>query len=1003
MSKISIYVNIPGKQSTELRTYKISKKAMFNIAEIVNQHARPADSDIHSEESHIIIDGKHYEFDKQNIHYYEEIKSELLKLEKGKSVDLEEDDGLVETVEDQKKIIEISANKKEVISEPSFTVQSIIDTVQEKLAQFSQLNDANYREKINISKRLPAVLADFYREIEDLRKVIPGPKLDLSSYRGNGRQEQLISKKQELERQLQSVDAILATLSNAKSTHLQIAFSRSKDDLGNFDLKKLNKHYVALTKTLEQLNDALDLHFQQIKTELEIIEEKKEEEKFENSIVIRTWYGSENDEEDTRQIMGIPTDGHTTVELYKNKNERIYLGFYVVPDRQDQSLVKQAFKKAGLPSPTVGKGYFVDLGYDQSLVGKDKKFRRCETVVVKCDRPGAELDFNAAYEWARRTKAKYPSKGKGSKKIQIIDDYNFYNKNCASFGIEALRQAGAESVLKYSGSTLASLDTPTGVRKYAQSLEKTLAERAKIYAEENKILADGSKTLQEKYSYYIKFAIARLELVKTADPELQTALDSLIGQLYNAADEIAKLPDTEVKGYIDELFVNLHGVINHFIVQDTHADCSEIIETLKNLSSLMPPQDKLFINVITSSIVNNLHSYNSRHVNGEFGDFKITYLDMNNKVSSVAYDSDMSLFAKTLQIRTTLYQLNELYQAEREGYKDKEKSYKKKEDREKLKAHFTNLTDYYRAAHEQLVNTLATLRNEIYFKPGALEINNAHLDNLMKLFLPANIQIAQQLSVPNLLQNAKSENTWADASNLPRLKDNDRTNILRGKGEASKPNILAFWNWPKRHQHFEFEHRVKVYQIVNNDQLHWKAKLQLIDNLVAENKPGLLKVWRQDERKRYDNLKAQASFICLLEAFTEGKLSEANFAVEIEKIIPDIEESKRPALTQFKKDFLDGYQVLVNKESKDNANSQAQQHKPYTYKNMLGELLKTTANTSLSRGDMFEDLGMAIYADRQYSRLNPQLTKRKESQAPKPDPTPEEQVQIEVGLWQLMG
>ncbi|MGQ3888578.1 hypothetical protein ACQUW5_06040 [Legionella sp. CNM-1927-20] len=1017
-----------GEKDKELREFEVEEGLFEQIKKITTANGSPADAEIHRKDRwHIVLNGQHYELNPKNFKGfdpYEEItkllkrqsKKTLQKDEKAKENDRagQSEYPIVfsEAEVEHIPIIQISLDAKKASETPGTAAYIIKNFLEKPYPQFAALSKLarNYihLKGVDALRGFPAKLKVFNLAVFTKAVTALVPKLDFSFCQGSAdeQHEKLLKKIKEIEKQQKYVAEILSFIGTAKYMYDDLASNyRFKHDLlGRLGQKpaEFEEDFQKIVGALNNFKVILEAQIDEIQSKLEKIEEERKEEELENSIIVRTWYASANDDEGGHEILGIPTDGHTTVELYKNKDERIYLGFYVRP-RTERTTVDNIFKAVKLPTPNVGQGYFVDLAYDQSLVGKTKnhKFRRCETVVIKCNFEDG-LDFDAAYKWAEEIKKKYTkivTSESGTQIQVIIDDYQFYSNNCASFGAGALKQAKADDILRYFGKTIFNIDTPTGVREYAERLAALLA-RKRLELEEKKIIA-GSEPIKKKYSRYIQLANEKLKLINTIDEQLQPALESLINQLSGVAADVSRLSEEEVDDYVQRLSIDLHLIVNQ-LLQKNDIACAEVVDVLKHLMELMPVQEKILIKVISTFIQINLSPYNAAFAKkNQPGVFNKIYISMAGEVYRIVH-SEKNLFDKTIEIRTALLQLNKsyakaikLYRKEREKYNEGDQKLKN------LEADFDELKKYYRAAQKQLVNALGELRCELYFRPG-IGKTNRHLSILQELFLlDKKVTLDYQLSFPILIQNAKNQLMWAHDEALEHLKDDDKSMILMKASDptvtAPKPNILAFWNWPKRHQHFEFENKAKIYQIVNNDQLSWKAKLQRINDLVSDHKPSVLKFWRRDERQRYDSMRAQASFICLLEAFAEGKLSEAYFVVEIEKIIPAMEKSRRSLLEQFKNDFLVAYQGLVAKEKTDNPNSKAQ--KPYTYKDMLGELLKTTASTSL-HGDMFEDLGTALYAGHHYGRLNP-VPKPKVSQPPEL-PTPEEQVAIEVGLWRHM-
>ncbi|WP_419418458.1 hypothetical protein ACNVED_07785 [Legionella sp. D16C41] len=1065
--KISLYIEIPDrKDKYEFRSFEVEDESLIQeIKQKITDCAEPADSEIHVMCSHIIVGDEHYEFDinKQKANKaYKDIRAKLLKSEAKKPTpakNLREDyiysyEPYEERVGEPEVLLRKEENKQEKEEEALFEVKAteeplelqiepesqpfiqsvarpattqpiitisfdkiekpkqsvtaevviaeFLDSFNQSLEPFYKLGNTYLSQAgRSIIEQFPDNLAkfDINAFLQAIAKIDSNLNLSFADESEDEKEEKLLQKKQVIEKQWQYIDAIQKIVSATKGKRYLVQESRFKKNIGQTKEDEFQTNYQAIDNALTQFKSILGAQLTQVQTEIEKISEKK----LENSIIIRTWYASESDEEEHRQLFGIPSGGHTTIEFYRNKNDRVYLGFYVFPN-QPKSTIGNFLNRCGFPAITdTAKGYFVDLEHDRSLVGKGKKFARCEETIIKCNRPGAELNFDAGYQWAANTLGKYPqvevSSSTNKKTFRIINDYKIVTNNCATYGKEGLSKVGAGAIIPYFDKQL-TIATPPEVRKNTQELEKQLAIKAKKYIEdeENKVITN-SQTPQAKYSCYLGFAIDRLKLISTDDYQLHHVLKSLVEQFETVKINISELPDIEVKDYIDTLFEDLHKVINQFIqkgkdvkdyakMQDFDFKGSEeAIRIIKHLASLMPPSAINFIKIINLGIEHNLYPYRAFLVDNKLANFNDLFLKMNNKIQAIITLDDKSLFDKTLQIKTGFLQLNHLYQQAINEHKQLKKQFKKNPEKlEQIKIDFQYLTRYYYATQEQLRTALEELQKELYFRPEyLLGEPNLQLQRLQKLFLPTDLNITQ-LSIQNLLQGAKSINTWnwADAHKpLNQLNDADKSNIFLKSIDSTtdapkKPFVLAFWNWPKRHQHFELENKAKLYLIINNDQLSWKTKLQKINKLVADNKPSVLKFWRRAERQRYDNMGAQAALICLVQAFSEARLSEIQLAREIEKIMPVMEGKQCHAISQFKTDLVKKYQGEISVHNQPN------------HARMLRKLLKATANEGLEHGDIMDDLGITLYAIHHYGRLDKTNTTIKD---------PHEQVEIETGLW----
>jgi hypothetical protein len=1014
--KIYFYVRVnkSGQTDYELREFDVSEVVFAEIQKIAEMYGNRADSDLHDVNSHLILGDSHFEFDAENEEYFEKIKSRLLKGKEKESderilaVDYDESineedadiifgrDGVSEL--NQSSLLDRSSKNRLLLEAEA---ARFLDQWKVNIEPIAAIQ--NQYKEIETLKTLPQVLLQCVSDIDDFLHMLAQfePELDFSGYSHEDEQRE-----SELKKKLDSLGGLSKKLHDfhvclnaAKRLHYSILKSNSvfTERLGKVDEQALDKHYVSLSSALEKLSDLLSRHRHQVQLELAKVEGKKHQ----NTIIIRTWYASKSDEEQ-REMFGIPSDGHTTVELYKNENERIYLGFYVCPNK-DKSTIGKAFKKVKLPSPDPGRGYFVDLEYDQSLVGAGKKFSRCETVVIKCDRPGAELDFDAAYDWAQRTMAKYPVKTAYGRSIRILDDYNFYHNNCASFGAEALRQAGAGDHIRYSGKTVIDIDTPSGVREYALRLEEKLRRTAAIAQRETEISSNPFMSTQDKCASYLGLAVERLKLIKD-----NPVLDEFIQVLNRERMNLMNLETGDVDTFLDQLFGRLYVTVSDFygVSRDHMTDpvpgADEIVAVIKHLTMLMPVQERILIKAMNSTISVSLYQFNLLHVQGDFGEFADEYLAANRIVDAVVRDDPASLVSKALHIRAALFKLDKQYQVARAKYEEHAAKYKSQPDQ--VQNCFKNIREYYHAAFRQLEETLTELRNQIYFRPGAIGQNNELLTSLQNVFLPG-VRMQEQFNLPVILQHAKGENYWAETNkSLDDIdKDSQKQIFFKtvypdgGLPAPEKPNVFAFLNWGKRHQYFEVENKAKLYTIVNHQDYDWQTKLRLISELVEDNKPGVLKFWRRSERHRYDDMGARASVVCLVEAFSQGKLSEARLIVELEKVIPKLAEPGHTQMNNFRKSLAAQYQAGVKSQlssSVSQANSPA-----VTHARVLRKLLKSVATSNQIYGDTFEDLGVRLYSAHQYQQLKDQKNKQQAGPKKTRVVAPEEQVEIETGLW----
>lgn len=183
----------------------------------------------------------------------------------------------------------------------------------------------------------------------------------------------------------------------------------------------------------------------------------------------------------------------------------------------------------------------------------------------------------------------------------------------------------------------------------------------------------------------------------------------------------------------------------------------------------------------------------------------------------------------------------------------------------------------------------------------------------------------------------------------------------------------------------------KVYKIVNSDKFAWQTQLHKINKRVENNKPSAWKFWRRAERKRYEDMGARASLICLMQAFAQGEISETELVFNIKKIIPSIDKSSRQTLEQFSNTIMQAYKSNVANQG-DSAKS--------THACMMRKLLKN-AMADCGSGSFLDDLSMFAYTASQLQRLPAKAKQPAQAAQPAHAPNPisaEEQVEMERSL-----
>lgn len=984
--KISFYVSINkgGEVTFELREFEVDGALLNEINEIAQARATKSDAALLEVSSLLMIGDDHFVFDHDNLTYLNKVKSMLLS---------EDDDQLNAT-----SLLEPSQGVPvEQVLELDEIASELIANWHQQFAPIAAIANDPYRN-VEMLKTFPEVLARCVERSEQLQSLLAAAndEMDFSNYPLSEieREAALKAKLASFNALLNVIKVLTSKINAIKTSHLQVMNGNPffSQKLGDVNINELNAHYLKLLSTLADVENIISNYAQQVKEQTKKIKTSL----FCESIIIRTWYASENDA-DQREMFGIPSGGHTTVELCKNEDERIYLGFYVVPDKK-RSKIAKAFKKIGLPSPDPGKGYFVDLASDDALVGPGKRYARCETVVIKCNRPGVELNFADAYAWAQQTLARYPAvmSRDGTRKIRMIDDYQFYNNNCASFGAEALRRAGAHDHLRYAAKTIAKIDTPTGVREYAVNLEEILKNKAEIAKREAEVIADIVMMPQEKYFQYVKLAVERLRLYVT--DQNRHILQSLIDSLEKSAGQMNRLKDEEVNNFVNALFGSLCRTVNdigHLENENQLDGAEEIILVLKRLSMLMPRQATMLLDVLNTTTVVSLARFNILHANDGFGVFGVNFYQSKQAIDTVVNDNAGSLVDKMLGIRLALIKLAKLRNQARKNYRKEYAKEKNRANRIQLTSAFKQLENYYSESFRLLTDYLGELRQELYFKPNPIGVNSVLLDSLRKSIASPDIQ----LGLPVIMQTAKSDNHWSSHDGvLDQLSSDDQRKIFvatasrSAESSVKKPNIFAFWNWGKRHQHFEIENKAHLFEVINDQKSDWTQKLQQIEQIVNDNKPGILKFWRRGERHRYDAMGARAAVICLVDAFSQGKLSETRLSVELEKFIPMLAEPARAGMMKFSRDLITQYQAHVgNPQSAESS---------VTHSRLLKKILKSTANSEKSYGDLMDDMRVRLFAAHHYDRLkNPDEQPHQEVVEPADLSKENENVAIETSLW----
>ncbi len=98
-----------------------------------------------------------------------------------------------------------------------------------------------------------------------------------------------------------------------------------------------------------------------------------------------------------------------------------------------------------------------------------------------------------------------------------------------------------------------------------------------------------------------------------------------------------------------------------------------------------------------------------------------------------------------------------------------------------------------------------------------------------------------------------------------------------------KPSILKFWLWKQRELLIEAETRKEIANILSNSKLRPLQRLTAIRVLIAEHRPASYAFWRREENQRYQQLEREAVLVCLLQSFTEGYVTEPEFANYLEQ------------------------------------------------------------------------------------------------------------------------
>lgn len=968
--KISFYeaLRINDEQRVELREFDVDGELLSEIKEIVVAHAEIS-SGLSDVSVLITIDGVDYVFQNDGAAYLKKIQSMLTDADAHQhglledtyyhsddSHDLSNKTLLVQAEDIQDPITAVAAIVEQLVV-PCQLVLSPIESI---------LHDAY--KNVETLKAFPGLLAlcaseaqKFQVQLENLS--VPADEVIVDDEELAQTLQVRLDKLNELLRKVAQLHLVINAI---KVKHYQILNGHKafKDRLGDVDIAVLNENHRVIFEALQKISAVLNGAIEQTDKQLKQIDNKKNQ----NTIVIRTWLTSANDD-DQREVMGIPSDGHTTVELCNSEGEKIYLGFYVLPNR-DKSTIAKAFKKFGLPSPDQGVGYFVDLAYDESLVGSGKKFSRCETVVVKCDRPGANLDFATAYQWAQETLAKYPEKiTKHGRTIRILTDYNFYNNNCSSFAAAVLRKAGASSYLPYSGKSIINIDTPIAVRDYAKSLEAAL-KKAELTHRESEVTANLAMSQKDKYVSYLKLAIKRLKLLNSEanNPDIKCLIDAL-------SKYITKLNNTQpdnLSNLINELFNTLYRTVSDLIEKPDDAEdnlsphLAAIIDILKRLTSVMPAQVSILLNALNTTIDAGLYQFNTMMVNSEFGKFADHFVNGKAIILAITKENGGTLENKALSIRAALIKLGNQHKLARKAFH--KLAAKKPNNLDELTASYKKLESFYRESYRLLRDNLGVLRNETYFKPAMPGDKNEMLDSLQALFeVPHGDD--NKTTIAAIVGHAQSAKYWGNPDAALNKISADQQNQIFAKASRrnsddnapKKPNVLAFWNWGKRHQYFEIENKAILHQVVKHRSVHWQDKLQMIADLNEDHKPSVLKFWRRAERRRYDEMSARAAIACLIHAFSTGQMSEMRLSIELENIIPKLPAAKRQQLTKFNNHLVAQYQASVVTDASENQKS--------SHTRVLKKLLKSAAYTRETVGDSFDDLSVKLFSEHHYLRL----------------------------------
>jgi len=892
--KISIYITNSNNQGIpELKSYEVTEDAFARIANIIIEYGSAVSSEVYNTATHVIINNAHCKVD--NVLYYDEIKK-ILEEECLKQLEVDNNSVLKEETQENISIFadnhndfESEINKiGELIEDCNFLkfyeeikpIADIKNAFQNitALRQFPQLIDKyNYAACTNIKSA-----------IDKIKDNLILPAIDIES--------SLILKEQ-LGEYSTLINNIILAIDKINTFYFTILNNKHFNESLEEPLQPLLSDFVKnLITPFLTLQKKLKSQIQRIDTRLANLEENR----LKNSIIIRTW---RNPGGEGRTIAGLPSGDHSTVELFKNNQERIYLSYYP-KQYKEQTWVGNKVKEWGYPSTDDRIGKFKDLEYDLK-----KGFQRCDIVVISCTQPGTKLDFDAAYAWAQGIQAKYTKYNSDGTKFLESDDYNFYRKNCAFFAANALEAAKSGKYVKYCPKF--TVDTPEEVYQYALKLKSSRDKLSTIYKEENEI-QNSNKSDKDKYLAYFQYALNRLNLLikeEVLNKDELSILNDIIKKLNNINRKIKFLHPDEVQKFIAETSQNIYQSNTEISKCKLKDDLKEkIIGILKHLTELLPIQEMVGLKVITAelqfNVINSTQTLNQpsptrKQVEAILAMAKST---LNNK--SMVFDN-------ALRIKYALLQLNKLHEAD---------------------IHHRKITPevdkFDRETFKFLKKTLGQLNESLYFNPAAAETNqekNVAIALLQKIFPPDFETPEIQLNIKNLIQNAMGLWVKIDPT-LKEIKKEIQSKIINAASNdtpplVEKPNVFAFWEWPKRHQHFELETKAKIYRILNDDKLKWHTKIDRINKLVEDHKPNLLAFWRRSEQKRYDEMGAKAILICLLQAFIEGDLSEAPFIAEIDKLSPSLIKKDSVALNQLRTQISLDYEENIkdtevkNKES----------------------------------------------------------------------------------------